>query len=187
LFTVIVVLSLDGTPTLKSDPSPESVTVCGLPLAFELMVSEAVRVPVAFGLNVTETTQLAPGARVLPQLLVWSNSVAFVPMRVMVVMFSVSPPVFVSVTVWAALVVFSNCGAKVSAGGTSDTAGCDAIPVPVIGTDCGLSAASSVMTRDALLSPADTGEKATLIVQLTEGAGDRHRDVNFGSAFQDGD
>ena len=49
---------------------PERVTVWGLPLALSVMLTEAVRLPLAEGLNVTLIVQLLPAATELPQVLV---------------------------------------------------------------------------------------------------------------------
>ena len=51
-------------------PVPERLTVCGLPLALSAMLTEAVRLPLAAGVNVTLIVQLAPPATELPQVLV---------------------------------------------------------------------------------------------------------------------
>ena len=51
-------------------PIPLRVTFCGLPAALSLMLSAAVRVPLAVGLKVTLMLQLAPAANEPPQ--VWA-------------------------------------------------------------------------------------------------------------------
>ena len=51
-------------------PVPERLTVCGLPLALSVMITEAVRLPLAAGLKVTLIVQLAPAATELPHVLV---------------------------------------------------------------------------------------------------------------------
>ena len=51
-------------------PVPERVTVWGLPLALSVMLTEAVRLPLAEGLNVTLIVQLLPAATELPHVLV---------------------------------------------------------------------------------------------------------------------
>ena len=51
-------------------PLPERLTLCGLPLALSVMLSEAVRLPLAEGVNVTLIVQLAPAASELPHVLV---------------------------------------------------------------------------------------------------------------------
>jgi hypothetical protein len=54
---------VDGTLPLK-------LTVCGLPLALSVMASDALRVPVAVGVNVTLIAQLDPATTLLPQVFV---------------------------------------------------------------------------------------------------------------------
>ena len=56
--------------TTAAAPVPERLTVCGLPLALSVMLSEAVRLPLAEGVNVTLILHLALGASELPQVLV---------------------------------------------------------------------------------------------------------------------
>ena len=86
-------------------PVPERLTVCGLPLALSVMLSEAVRLPLAEGVNFTLIVQLAPAATELPHVLVCAKSLALVPVSARLVMFKAALPVLVSVTVWAVLVV----------------------------------------------------------------------------------
>ncbi len=64
-------------------PVPERLTVCGLPLALSVMLTEAVRVPVAEGVKVTLIVQLAPAATELPHVLVCAKSPALVPVTAM--------------------------------------------------------------------------------------------------------
>jgi len=49
---------------------PVRLTVCGLPVALSVMVTEAVRLPGAVGVNVTLMVQLLPANTELPQVLV---------------------------------------------------------------------------------------------------------------------
>jgi hypothetical protein len=51
-------------------PVPERLTVWGLPVALSVILTEADRLPVAFGSKVRLIVQFAPGATELPQLLV---------------------------------------------------------------------------------------------------------------------
>ena len=51
-------------------PEPVRLTVRGLPAALSVMLTEAVRGPVAEGVKVTLMVQLAPAATELPQVLV---------------------------------------------------------------------------------------------------------------------
>jgi hypothetical protein len=71
---VVPIVAIATTPKLKLVgesfavvPIPLSVTFCGLPAALSLMLSAAVRVPDAVGLNVTVMLQFAPAANELPQ------------------------------------------------------------------------------------------------------------------------
>ena len=74
-------------------PVPERVIAWGLPLTLSVMDSEAVRLPLAAGLNVTLTEQLALATSELPQVLVWVKSLAFAPVSVMLVMLIAALPV----------------------------------------------------------------------------------------------
>src|SRR5947209_3062997 len=155
-------------------PVPASDTDCGLPGASSVMVTVAVRAPVAAGVKLMLIVQLAPGAtepapvgQVLPA--AKAKSAACAPMMVMLVRFSGAPPLLVRVTVCAGLVVPTRWLPKgllvaesVAVGGVT--------PVPVSDTDCGLSAASSVMFTVAARAPVAAGVKLMLIVQLAPGA-----------------
>ena len=90
--------------TREADPVPLRVTDCGLPGALSAMVSVAARAPAAAGVKVTLIVQLLPPATELPQLLVWTKSVALVPVIVMLVIARAAFPVLFRVTIWAALV-----------------------------------------------------------------------------------
>jgi len=85
-------------------PVPVKLSVCGLPVALSVMVSEALREPVADGVNVTLIVQLAPAPTLVWQLFVWAKSPEFVPLRAMLDMLREALPVFESITLCAALV-----------------------------------------------------------------------------------
>ena len=51
-------------------PVPVRLAVCGLPLASSVMLSDAVRVPEAVGVNLTLIVQVPPAATELPHVLV---------------------------------------------------------------------------------------------------------------------
>ncbi len=74
-------------------PVPEKVTAWGLPLTLSVMDSEAVRLPLAAGRNVTLTEQLALAASELPQVLVWVKSLVLAPVSAMLVMLIAALPV----------------------------------------------------------------------------------------------
>lgn len=148
----------------KSVPVPESVTVCGLPVALVVKVSAPLRAPVAAGLKVTLIVQLEPPAKVAPQLFVWAKS----PLMPTPLMDSVPLPEAVSVTVWAALVVLMIRDAKVSDAGAMTASG-GAVPVPESVTVCGLPLALVVIRSVALRAPAAAGANRTLTVQEAPG------------------
>ena len=78
-----------------------------------MMLTAALRLPAAVGVNVTLTWQLLLGAKVGPQVLVSAKSLAFAPMIPMPDSVTVAVPVFVSVAIWGELVVPIACGPKV--------------------------------------------------------------------------
>jgi hypothetical protein len=73
-----------------------------------VIVTAALRAPVAVGVNVTLILQLAPAARLVPQVFVWLKSPLFVPVMAMLVMPSAAVPVLERVTACAALLVLTN-------------------------------------------------------------------------------
>src|SRR3989454_10060903 len=96
--------------TAGAMPVPVRVIVCGLPEASSTMFSVALRIPVASGVKLTLIVQLAPGATEpapVGQVLsaVMPKSAACAPVMVMLVRFSGAPPLLVSVTLCAGLVV----------------------------------------------------------------------------------
>src|SRR5256712_8721561 len=106
------------------------------------MVTVAARTPVAAGVKLTLIVQLAPGAtepapvgQVLPA--AKAKSAACAPVMVMLVRFSGAPPLLVSVTFCAALVVPTRCLPKALLVAESIAVGGVTLG-PVSGTDCGL-------------------------------------------------
>ena len=155
----------------KSVPVPVSETVCGLPEAVSVMVTEAVRLPVADGVNVTLIEQFAFAASVAllaGHVLVCAKSLAFVPVIAMLEMVSGPVPELVSVTLCAELVVVMSWPVKVRLVGESVTAG--ATPVPLSGMLWGLPDALSVTEREAWRAPVAVGLNVMLIVQLAPAA-----------------
>jgi len=91
-------------------PVPVRLTICGLPPALSVMVKVPVRAPATVGVNVTLIMQFAPPASVagligqaVAPVLVSAKS----PDAAMELIVSAAFPVFVSVTVCAALVVLT--------------------------------------------------------------------------------
>ena len=90
------------------------------------------------GVKVIEITQVAPAARLAPQVLVWVNCAAFAPVMLMPVMLSTAVPGLDSVTVCAALVVPVVRVPNARVAGLSTACGASgAMPEPVSETDCG--------------------------------------------------
>ena len=120
--------------TAGAVPVPVSGTVWGLPPALSVTEMLAVRLPLALGLKLTESVQLAPAASVLGligQVFVWPKSAAFVPPSPIAVIVSAALPEFVRVTVWAAPLVPTARDPKPRLVGENDTAGAAVTPVPV--------------------------------------------------------
>ena len=68
-----------ATGFVLAAPVPSRATLCGLLLALSEIARLAVRGPVPEGLKVSESAQLFPAAKPLPQVFVWEKSVAFTP------------------------------------------------------------------------------------------------------------
>src|SRR5205807_634490 len=128
-----------------------------------VMATPPVLKPVAVGLKVTLTVQLAPAVTLLPQLLVWAKS----PLATMLAMFNTAVPLLVSMDVWDGLVVPMSRLPKIKLLLDRVMTGAR-IPLPVRGTDCGLPGALSVMVIDPLREPAavGVGVNATVMMQL---------------------
>ena len=157
-------------------PLPVSAIERGLPNAESVMLTEAIRVPVAVGLNVTLMMQLDVGpvpvgsvAGSVPQVFVCAKSPACAPAMPIALIVSGPVPVLVSVAVLTPLVVDTFWLPKSSAAGARLTMG--AVPLPLSGIVCGLPVAESAMDSVADFSSAGTfGLNVTLMVQLAPGA-----------------
>jgi len=93
--------------TAGAPPVPERVTLCGLPLALSLKLSEALRLPVADGVNVTLTVQVPLGITVAPVHVsaLLAKSLAFEPVSPTLVIARFAVPLLVTVRPWPALAV----------------------------------------------------------------------------------
>ena len=109
-------------------PTPLRATVWVAGLASSVKVKLPVRVPMAVGVNVTLTVQLAPTATVLPQVLAL---MAKSPLMPILLMLSVAVPVFVSFTTFAGLVVPNTLLANVSFATERVTTGPPLLPAQV--------------------------------------------------------
>ncbi len=149
-----------GVPELA--PVPFRATVWGDPAALSVIVSVPARFPVAVGIKVTATVQVAPAATLVPQLLVWAKS----PEAAIEVMASAAVPVLLTVTACAVLVVPVVWDAKVRLVGESVTAGAgvpELAPVPLRPTVCGDPVALSVIVNVPPRVPVPVGENVTEI------------------------
>jgi hypothetical protein len=104
-------------------PLPERLTVWGLLEALSVNFSEALRLPIADGVNVTLTVQVLLGVTVGPVQVsaLLAKSLAFVPPIVTVEKVRLAVPVLVTVTVCGALVTPTFWGLNVRLVGEKDT------------------------------------------------------------------
>lgn len=127
------------------------------------------RVPLAIGVKVTLTMQLAPGASVLGQaLLLEAKSPGLLPVRVKLVMASVARGlvlVLVNVAFWAALVTPTLVDANVSAAGRKVTVALGTVPVPVIVRFWKPAVMLSVIFTVTLVTSRFTGANTEVMVQ----------------------
>lgn len=132
-----------------------------------MMVTAAVRVELARGVNVTLMVQLPPAETVLPQVVVSAKSAESVPVMAMLTPVKFVVPVLVKVMTCAGLVVPWFWLPKVRLVGERLTPG--PLPVPVRLTVCVLPVTLlvlSVMVNDAVRVPGSVGVNVTLIGQL---------------------
>ena len=71
-------------------PFPDKVMFCGAPPPLSWADTFAVNAPLSLGVKVTLIVQLAPAARLVPQLLVWEKLVVRAPEIKMLVMVTVA-------------------------------------------------------------------------------------------------
>jgi hypothetical protein len=86
-------------------PEPVRLAMCGLPPPLSKLERFAVRFPLAEGVNVTVIEQLAPGATLLPQVLIWAKSPASAPATEILVILTATLPLLLSVIFLGMLLV----------------------------------------------------------------------------------
>ena len=133
-----------------------------------VIVTLAARLPLAAGVKVTLMVQLAPAARELPHVFVWTKSPLLVPVIAMLVIVIATVPVLLNVIVCAALVVPTFWLPNLRL--VAENPRVEVMPVPVRLTICGLLLALSKMLRKALSAPNWLGWNWSVIVQLAPGA-----------------
>src|SRR5207244_1975063 len=126
------------------------------------------RAPVASGVKVTSSVQVAPETTVAGHVEVKAKS----PAIVIEAMASAPGPLFMSVTVCALLVVPTVRAANVSDAGVSVMEGAAASPVPESGIVCGLPTALLVTESVPVIGPVVPGANVTLTVHDAPAASD---------------
>ena len=117
----------------------------------------AVSAPVVVGPKWPWMLQLAPTARLVPQLLAKTNEDALAPVTAMLVMVSAAVPLLVTVTDWEALIAPTFTDPKARLVADKLTGGSAPVPLRVI--LCGEPGALSVMVMDAFNAPPVVGAK----------------------------
>jgi hypothetical protein len=155
-------------------PVPLSPIDCGLPVALSVIEIEAVRAPPAVGVKVADTEQFAPAASVAGlagQVFAdMAKSPGLAPASTKPAKLIGLLPVFVIVTLCAALVVPLFRVAKVRLVELKLRVKVGACPVPLSATLCGLPVASSVKVTAALRVPVAEGVNVILTEQLAPAA-----------------
>jgi hypothetical protein len=159
----------DSDTVVAVTPVPVSAIDCGELVVVSLMVIAAVIAPAAVGAKCPWMVQLAPAARLVPQLFPNANADAPVPVTAMLLTSRVALPVLVNVTLCDALVDPACTLPNDRLVGDNDTV-VGVIPVPVNATDCGEPVALSVMVIAAVTAPAVVGAKCPWMVQFAPAA-----------------
>jgi hypothetical protein len=154
--------------TVVEVPVPLRLRDWGLPLALSVKLTEADRLPVAAGSNVTLIVQLAPAATELPQVFVWAKSPGLAPVSAMLERLKAALPPLVRVAVRTPLVVLTDWLPNERL--LVDRLAVAEVPVPPRLRDWGLPLALSVKLTEADRLPPAVGSNVTLIVQLAPAA-----------------
>jgi hypothetical protein len=134
-----------------------------------VIVSEPERPPVAVGVNVTFTEQVASGASDPPQFVTGTVVAAKSPLATMDKMVKVPEPVLVTMMLRAVEVVDKVCWPKSSEVGLSEIPGEVETPVPLTGIVCGEPVALSTKVSNAERAPAAEGVNITFAVHCCPG------------------
>lgn len=161
------------TAGIPSTPVPVAVPDRGMdsepPPALLEILKTAERLPPALGWKVTRIAVLVPGVTVIGvEDAVKMKSVALGPVRATAEITKLAFPLFVIVTVVAALLPFTEIAPKFIAVGLGLAAGPN--PAPDNATDCGLVETLSTRFSPADRAPGEVGAKVTLMVALLPGA-----------------
>jgi len=148
-------------------PVPLRLTFWGLVEALSVKVSVPLAAPVAVGVNVTPTAQLAPAAWLVPQVLLAIAKGPLIPTLEIVraVLWRL-----VSVTVTAALVLLTATVPKFNELADRVTGELELLPVPLRLTVCGLFPAPSVKVSVPVAAPVAVGVNVTPTLQVAPAA-----------------
>ena len=149
-------------------PVPLSATVCGEVFPLSVIVMAAVNAPVFVGAKCPWMLQLAPAARLVPQVVPITKDDAFVPVTAILLIANAAVPVLVIITVCDALADPTVVEGKVRLVADKVTGG--ATPVPLNATLCGELPALSVIVIAAVSEPVLVGAKCPWNVQFAPGA-----------------
>jgi hypothetical protein len=145
---------------------PARVTALGLFVALLVMVSVPVREPAAVGAKVTPTAQVAPTAMLAPQVLVCAKS----PEVATPATDAAAVPVFRTVSDCDALLPPTAVMPNVRLGGSIESAGPGAMPVPVRLTAVGPLGSLVEMVSVPVRVPDAVGVNVTFTAQLAPAA-----------------
>jgi hypothetical protein len=120
----------------------------------------------AAGLNASVSVHFAAAAKLVPQLFVSVKSAGAAPPRAIEIPVSDALPVFVSVTVFAALAVPVACLPKATLVALRVAIGAAEVPVPPNEIVCGEPLALSLIETVAVAAPVAVGLNSSVIVQL---------------------
>jgi len=130
----------------------------------------AVSAPAAFGAKVMAILQVAPTATLVPQVFVWLNELALVPVKLMLLNERAAVPELVSVMFGAVEDAPTHCAENEIEFAESVTAGAGAKPVPARVTVCGEPYVLSATFTAAANAPIAAGLKVTVIVHAPPAA-----------------
>jgi hypothetical protein len=150
-------------------PVPVRAATCGEPAALSVMVRVPERPPVALGVNVTFTEQVASGASDPPQFVTGTVVAAKSPLAATEEIVNVPEPVLVTIMLRAVDVVDKVCWPKSSEVGLSEMPGEVETPVPLTGIVCGEPVALSTKVSRAERAPAADGVNITLALHCCPG------------------
>ena len=154
--------------TAGPSPVPLSAMLCGDPPALSTIVTAAVRAPPVVGAKCPWMLQLAPAARLVPQVFAKAKDDAFVPVTVMLVIDKVAVPGLVRVTYCDA--VADPTASEPNNRLVADRLAAEPRPVPVNPMLCGDPEALSVIVTVALREPPVVGSKSPVMLQFAPAA-----------------